>query len=313
MKRKYVIPAAICCLLLFVSKYSYAAADTELKRKVDSLFVIASSGEVKYRDMVEPAKDSIAAIGADAVPILVDKFTTKSARERLTIINILKKIGSPAVPYLITALRRPDGLVVQRVCWALGDIGDTAAVEPLIGVAGHSHWQVREQTVGALGKIGDRRADEASVIALSDLIGQVRKAAVVSCGKLTIERSLEQLVHALGDEFYGARLAAVEALLKMGTTKALAVLADSMESENDFVGDLGCYVLGEFGTDEAIELLMAQTKSPDADRRAHAEVAIIKADPQDNCGYHQSLIDREADRLNRLKIESALYSAQNAR
>ena len=69
-----MISAAICCLLSFVSKCSYAAAETELKRKVDSLFVIASSGEVKYRDMVEPAKDSIAAIGADAVPILVDKL-----------------------------------------------------------------------------------------------------------------------------------------------------------------------------------------------------------------------------------------------
>ncbi|GAI30655.1 unnamed protein product, partial [marine sediment metagenome] len=64
---------------------------------------------------------------------------------------------------------------------------------------------------------------------------------------------------------------------------------------------------------EAIELLMTQTVSPDTDRRAHAVVAIIKADPQDNCGYHQLLIDRETDRLNRLKIESARSSAQDAR
>ena len=96
MNCKYVIPAAACCLLLLTVISGLAAADTELERKVDSLFVIASSGEVKYRDMVEPAKDSIAAIGADAVPILVDKFTTKSARERWTIIKILEKIGSPA-------------------------------------------------------------------------------------------------------------------------------------------------------------------------------------------------------------------------
>lgn len=313
MNCKYVIPAATWCLLLLVMTCSHAAADTELKRKVDSLFVIASSGEVKYRDMVEPAKDSIAAIGADAVPILVDKFTTKSARERWTIIKILEKIGSPAVPYLVTALKRPNGLVVQRVCWALGDIEDTAAVKPLISVTGHSRWQVRDQAVGALGKIGDRRADEAAVVALRDPIGQVRKAAVVSCGKLTVEGSIEQLVHVLGDEFYGARLAAAEALLKMDTGKVMAVLADSIESENSFVGNLGCYILGEFGTDEAIELLMTQTVSPNADRRSHATIAIIKADPQDNCGYRQLLIDREADRLNRLKIESARSSAQDVR
>jgi len=313
MNCKYVIPAAACCLLLLTVMTSLAAADTKLKRKVDSLFVIASSGEVKYRDMVEPAKDSIAAIGVDAVPILVNKFTTKSARERLTIIKILEKIGSPAVPYLVTALKRPDGLVVQRVCWALGDIGDTAAVKPLINVTCHPRWQVRDQAVGALGKIGDRRADEAAVIALRDPIGQVRKAAVVTCGKLTVENSIEQLVHVLGDEFYGARLAAAEALLKMDTGKVLAVLADSIESENSFVGNLGCYILGEFGTDEAIELLMTQTESSDSDRRGHAAIAIIKADTQDNCGYHQLLIDRETDRLNRLKIESARSSAQDVR
>lgn len=313
MNCKNVIFASTCCLLLLIMMRTHAAADTELKRKVDSLFVIASSGEVKYRDMVEPAKDSIAEIGVDAVPILVDKFTTKSARERLTIIEILKKIGSPAVPYLVTALKRPDGLVVQRICWALGDIRDTAAVKPLISVACHPRWQVRDQAVGALGKIGDRRANEAVVIALRDPISQVRKAAVVSCGKLTVENSIEQLVHLLGDEFYGARLAAVEALLKMDTAKVMAVLADSIESVNGFVGDLGCHILGEFSTDEAIELLMSQMESSDPNRRAHAASAIIKADPQDNCGYHQALVDHETDRLNRLKIESARSSAQDVR
>jgi len=313
VKIKYVISAITGCLLLFNMLCSAAAAEAELKRKVDSLFVIASSGEVKYRDMVEPAMDSIAAIGADAVPILVDKFTTKSARERLTVIEILKRISSPAVPYLVTALKRSNGLVVQRVCWTLGDIGDTTAVEPLIGVTGHIRWQVRDQAIGALGKIGDRRADKVVAFALNDPISQVRKAAVVSCGKLTIENSIDQLIHALGDEFYGARLCAVGALLKMDTSKVIAALVDSMESINDLVGDLACYILGEFGTDEAIELLLAQTESPDAVRRAHAVVAIIKADPQDNCGYYQMLLDRETDRLSRLKILSAHYSLQNAR
>jgi len=313
MKGKNVIPVVTCSLLVLAVTCYDAVAETDLKRKVDSLFVIASSGEVKYRDLVEPAMDSIAAIGTDAVPILIDKFTTKSARERWTVIWILQRIGSPAVPYLVRALKRPSGLVVQRVCWALGDIGDTAAVEPLIGVTDHTRWQVRDQAVGALGKIGDRRADKAVAGALSDPVGQVRKSAVVSCGKLTVESSVEQLAHALGDEFYGARLEAAEALLKMDTAKVIEVLADSMESPNDFIGDLACNILGELGTDDAIELLMAQTESSDADRRAHAAVAIVKADPNDNCGYRQTMLDRETDRLNRLKLESALHSAYNVR
>jgi len=313
MNTRYVISITTGCLLFLTMICSRVVADTDVKRKVDSLFVIASSGEVKYRDMVEPAMDSIAAVGVDAVPILIDKFTTKSARERWTIKWILQRIGSPSVPYLVRALRRPDYMVVQRVCWTLGDIGDTTAVDPLIGVTGHSCWQVRDQATGALGKLGNQRADEAVVSALSDPIGQVRKAAVVSCGKLVIERSVKQLVHALGDKFYGARLTAVEALLKMDTTTVMAILSDSITSENELIGDLACYILGEIGTDEAIELLMAQTESLNPDRRAHAIVAIIKADPDDNCGYYQMLLNRETDRLNRLKIESARYSARDVR
>ncbi|MCK4460786.1 MAG: HEAT repeat domain-containing protein, partial [candidate division Zixibacteria bacterium] len=111
-----------------------AALADDVHKKFDSLFIIASSGGVQFREMVEPAKDSIAAMGEDVVPWLIDKFTTKSARDRWTIIHVLKRIGSPAVPYLVRALKRSDGLVVQRVCWALGDIADSAAVDPLVEV-----------------------------------------------------------------------------------------------------------------------------------------------------------------------------------
>ncbi|MFQ6008335.1 MAG: HEAT repeat domain-containing protein, partial [Candidatus Zixiibacteriota bacterium] len=192
-------------------------------------------------------------------------------------------------------------------------IGDSTAVEPLIGVTNHSRWQVRDQAVGALGKIGDPRAKDAVMLALNDPVEQVRKAAVVSCGKLTIERSIPYLIHALGDRFYGTRLSAVEALLKMDTAKVIAALSDSIYSENDLVGDLCCSLLGEIGSDVAIDLLMIQTDSPDPDRRAHAAMAIIKADPEDNCGYHQVLLEKETDPLNRVKIESALRAKHHAR
>ncbi len=312
MRHRYVIVAGLAGVLSIMVMFGdTTATESALKRKVDSLFVIASSGEVMYRDLVEPAMDSIAAIGEEAVPILIDKFATRSARERWTVIWILQRIGSPAVPYLVRALSRPDGLVVQRVCWALGDIGDTTAVMPLIGIIDHPRWQVREQAVRAVGKIGDRRAQDAVSDALTDPVGQVRKAAVVSCGLLTVSGAVRQLVHALGDGFYGARLAAVEALLRLDTASVMAALADSLASENRMVGDLACKVLGEIGGDAAIELLLAQTESPYAGRRAHAAVALIKADPADNCGYHQLLLDRETDRLTRLKIESALAALRN--
>ncbi len=309
--RKVMFKAGLTTLIIMVAAVS-GWCQQGLKKKIDSLFMIASSAELKVRDQVEPAKDSIAALGVDAVPILIDKLTTKSARERLTVIQILKKIGSPAVPYLVRALKNPDDLVVQRVCWALGDIGDSAAVDPLIAVGTHPKWHVREQALGALGNIGSKRASQAVLLGFGDEIGQVRKAAVVSAGKLELREATGRLVHMLGDEFYGVRLSAVEALLMMDTTEVMVSLADSMVSANTLVGDLGCHILGRIGGDKAIEILINEIASRSPTRRVHAAIAIINADPLDNCGYRQGIISGETDRLVLLKINSAIYSVTNA-
>jgi len=311
MRYKYLSIKGTVFLAIIFGLFSQLYAGESLKKSVDSLFVIASSGEVKYRDMVEPAMAAIVEIGEDAVPLLIDKFTTKSARERLTLGTILEKIGSQAVPELVKSLKHPNGVIVQRVCWALGRIKDSTATAPLIVIAGHSRWQVRDQAVSALGKIGQELAGNTIVDALDDTIGQVRKAAVVSAGKLKIEESIPQLVHILGDDFYGARMSAVHTLLNFDTSRVITVMADSSGSENHFVGDLACYILGEFGNDEAVELLYTFMDSKSPERRAHAAIALIKGDPSDRCGFHQALIENETDRFTLLKIESALAASRD--
>ena len=151
-------------------------------RKVDSLFKIAASGSVKFKDMVQPAIDSAAALGAPAVPWLLGKLDTKSPRERVTLLQILKKIGSPAVPGLLVSLKLENGLAVERAASFLGEIGDSSAVDGLVSISGHYRWQVREQVFGSLGRMKSQRADSAIIAAMSDSIGLVRKSAAVACG-----------------------------------------------------------------------------------------------------------------------------------
>jgi len=297
----------ILLFIVFVLIVGDVSAQAGLEEKIESLFVIASSGELRYRDLNEPAMDSIAALGASAVPWLVDKFNTKSARKRWTVIWILQRIGSEAVPYLVTSLNRTDDLIVSRVCWALGDIKDTSSVYPLINVCNHRDWHVRDQAIGALGKIGDTRANEIVMQSLSDSLGQVRKAAVVSCGQLVISEAIPNLINCFDDDFYGARLEAVNSLLKLDTQSVITVVADSVSSQRERVGNICCNLLGEIGTDEAIEILSYQVlNSLLANRRAHAAVAIIKADPNDNCNLHDKIINNESDRFTLLKIQSAI-------
>ena len=311
--RNVIVKSAVTALLILLTVNIVKAADSDdaLKRKIDSLFIIASSGEVMYRDQNEPAMDSIAAIGVDAVPYLIDKFTTKSARERWTIIWTLQRIGSPAVPDLVAALHGDNPLVVERVCYALGQIKDSAAVKPLMGVSGHERWQVRDEAVAALGKIGDKEAERVIVAAMDDTIGQVRKSAAVSCKKLGLTGYEPQLVHMLGDDFYGTRMCAADALLGLDTATVMQVVTDSIHSPNPFVGNLGCWVLGQFGNDHALLELFELSKEANYDLRAHAAVALVSADPKDLCGYRQRVLDRETDKYILLRIESAIDTSQN--
>jgi len=301
--------ALLASILVSMAMVPTAGAQQSLQRQVDSLFVIASSGEVMYRDKVEPAKESLVALGGDAVPFLIEKLTTKSARERVTLEDLFKKIGRPAVPHLLRALKREDPLIVQRVCSSLGDIGDSSAVQPLMEVCADTSWQVRDQAIGALGRIGDAVAAGQIGAALADTIGQVRKSAAVATGRMKLMQYCAVLVHLLGDDFYGARMCARHALLQFDTMIVIAAIADSLESPNRLIGDLGCKILGDLGTDPAIELLLQQTRSEEPERRAHAAVALIQADPLDNCNYRRLFVATETDRLTRLKIESAITAA----
>ena len=297
-------------LICFLFISANLSAQSSLKKQVDSLFVIASSGELKYRDLIKPTIEEMATLGKEIVPILVDKLDTKSARERLTIINIFKKIGSDAVPYLITSLKNPNGLIVQRVCWALGDLKDSSAVDALMSVSDHSRWQVRDQAIGAFGDIADNKADDAVLFALQDEIGQVRKAAAVSSGKMHIIEAVPQLIHLLGDDFYGARMSSAEALLKLDSSYVAELLADSLQSDNSFVRSLGCSILGEIKSDKAIEILHQTFVHASEDLKLSASLALINADPLNLCGYQLEILKSDFDTLSLVKIQSAIKAAE---
>lgn len=311
INHKLILTLWLATALICVASVSPVKAQSVLDDKLDSLFVLASSASVLHADLVEPAKDSIAACGADAVPFLIGKFTTKSARERWAVIFILRKIGSPAVPDLVDALKLNDSLIVQRVCWALGDIKDSTATLPLIDVCGHNQWQVRDQAIGALGKIGDSRGGPSVVNALQDSIGQVRKSASVSVGRLEVAEAIPQLVHLLGDEFYGARLTAFEGLKKFDSSLVIPVLADSLSSANSRVGNLACDLLGEIGGDRVIDLLYGQLGSVIPGRHEHASVALANADPYDNCGRRHYYLNDNTPHLLKLKLLSVIAASQD--
>jgi len=281
-------------IVIFIS-CSISILARDIDRKVDSLFIIASSGELKYRDLVKPAIESLAVLGESAVPRLLEKYNTKDARERHTINNILVKIGKPATPFLLKGLSDSNDEKISRLCYTLGNIKDSSAVEGIISTAFESNWKIRSSAVSALGKIGHNLADETVIKLLSDSDETVRKSAVVAAGRLLIEKAIPKLIHILGDDFYGARMTSSEALIKFDSFLVIPQIADSLNSENVLVGNLGCSTLGKIGGDSAAVVIGTQLNSSSSLRRMLAVEAIYDANSSLGCAAVENLKDSETD------------------
>lgn len=301
-----------CLIVLFVTMLTLSVqAQVEVDPVIDSLFVIASSGEVMHQEAREPAMDSIATYGTTVVPFLIEKLNAISRQEKWTALWILKRIGGPSVPYLVEKLKSPNGEHVQRVCWALSQVGDSTAVDGLIEVRSNPRWQVREEALGALGHIKDHRADSIVVQSLSDSIGQVRKGGAVAVGNLLPQAGVKPLINLLSDDFYGARMSALDALTKYDTVSVNRIITPIFPMLTGYAANLACQLLGRMGSSQGLLLLNKMTVSDDPELRSYAEVALIEADPKDKLGYRQVLLSQETDRLNRIKMESTIKTVND--
>jgi HEAT repeat protein len=145
----------------------------------------------------------------------------------------LIKFGEAAVEPLIAVLKDNDWWVQRDAAEALGKIGDTravdplianennienvsyllalqeweklikfgeAAVEPLIAVLKDKDSEIRENSAEALGEIGDARAVDPLIAALKDNDKDVRWHAASALGEIGDTRAVEPLIAALKDE-----------------------------------------------------------------------------------------------------------------
>ncbi len=82
-------------------------------------------------NMAEDVAEVLAVIGEPAVDTLVSILGDATIRVRESAISILTRIGAPAVKPLIKSLESPDVLTRIGATKALGNIGDTTAIEAL--------------------------------------------------------------------------------------------------------------------------------------------------------------------------------------
>ena len=214
-------PQAIPALIQALGHDTDPFADDLDLDAVDDLDLDAVLDAV-YRDAVRAvAAEALVKIGTPAVPALIQALRDRSENVRFAAAEALGKLGDPqAVPALIQALGDSDWYVRRAAAEALVKIG-TPAVPALIRALGDSDSDVRAVAAWALVKIGTP-AVPALIKALGDWWSEnVRRAAAEALGDLGDPQAVPPLIQALGDDWDAVRFAAAWALGKLGDPQAV--------------------------------------------------------------------------------------------
>jgi HEAT repeat protein len=160
-----------------------------------------------------------------------------------------------ALQYKIKSTDFKETWVRQDAAKALGEIGESSAVLPLIAALNHRDNGVRWEAALGLGKIGDARAVEPLIAALKD--SGLCIAAAVALGRIGSAHAVEPLISVLGDKDAKVRVAAAEALGKIGDTRAVEPLIAALEDKDFEVRKAVVEALGKIGDLRAVEPLLA--------------------------------------------------------
>jgi HEAT repeat protein len=117
---------------------------------------------------------------------LIEALNDRNSRVREAAAKSLKEVGEPAVEPLIATLRDENQDVCFKAIVVLGEIGDSRAVEPLVGVLKHFElWAMRFEAARSLGMIKDPRAIGPLTEALYDKDEYVREGAEGALKEIT--------------------------------------------------------------------------------------------------------------------------------
>ncbi len=267
---------AICSLVILLAKSGFCQipdAGDEIKQRVDSLFILACGGLERYRDQAQPAESTLVEMGKQAVPYLVEKLTTQSAREKWTLIRIFGKIGEPAVLPVIGRLESDDKEETKLAIRVLGEIKDNQAVEPLLGLISNQDYNIRSHVCESLGKIADTTGFNDVSVRMKDSVEVVRKSAAVALGKIKDIRAIPHLIRGLSDPHFSVRMSSAHSLVQMGEP-AVKPLISLLDHSVGPALDLAIESLGELKDKRAVPYLLEKLKDQNWATRAFAVEAL---------------------------------------
>ncbi|NVM21381.1 MAG: HEAT repeat domain-containing protein [Desulfobacterales bacterium] len=198
-------------------------------------------------------------------------------------VEILTKVGRPAVENLIAELKGEDPIARRHAVRSLGEIRDPRSVGPLIVALNDADLLIQRHAVEALGKIKDPRAVEPLMAILDDENGpsHVRMAAADALGRFREPIAVQSLIFALYDENWNVRSRAAKALGTIKDPRAVEPLIRALEDEDATVRGYAAEALGKLKNVCAVEPLGAALKDTNREVRKRAAQALKKITGRD--------------------------------
>ena len=161
--------------------------------------------------------------------------------------------------------------------FALGELGDHEAVQPLLDALGDQQEkvQVRKAAAEALGTINDSQAVEPLIEALlEDGSSDFFEAVAEALGKLKDARAVPPLRKALEEPHWGWRIPAIQALGQIAAPEALDSLIKALSDREGWVRSNAVAALAKIGDPRAVDPLMDALNDTEPEVRAAAARAL---------------------------------------
>jgi HEAT repeat protein len=186
---------------------------------------------------------------------LIKALDNKDDQVRKKVRESIVAIGEQAIEPLLEALSSSIWNIKMNATLALGEIGDTRAVDLLLQGLQEN---IRIQAITALGKIGDKRAEKPLFDALKDPNDSARAFAAEALGNMG---HIEPLLNAVDDISEFVKTTAIQALAKKSDPRIVEALSRPLRNANDWATRyLAAQKLGEFGDIKAEEALKTALK-----------------------------------------------------
>ncbi len=197
---------------------------------------------------------------------------------RASAVDVLSIMGTRAHPYITRAAGDESPLVRTASAEAMGFLGSSTMLKPLLVLAKDNCAEVRGAAVTSLGSLQDPRAITAVLSLFCDGDADVRHAASMTAA-LFGKSAYPHLLEALNDDNPCAKISAVQALGELRVPDSVPVLINHLYDSNCDVRDAVSHALALHGG-RAVPALTEFAEHAVGDPREAAVAALNEIDPE---------------------------------